>query len=347
MTADRIAFVSLGLVVLDEIHYCNREALTDVLGGSGTYATLGARLFLPPPLSRSLGWMIQAGSDFPKAIEDRLTDWETTLFIEQQGGRLSTRGLLEYKDTTLGPKSFRYTTPILGVQDESLENTPLLGSKVYHYLETPQRLPGRLASLHSLRANSGITECPLIVWEPALLSCTPENLENCIAATSLVDVFSPNHLELLRLSGEQTDAVMNRGKVESLARKFLDTDVSVRKRIVIVRAGEHGCLVMASDTAPRWLPPFYRCRTGEMQHAKVVDPTGAGNAFLGAFAVGYTKTKDVVEAACYGAVGASFAVEQVGIPNRISRTEREVWSGDEPRKRLQQYQQSLRLLSAE
>ena len=33
-------FVSLGMVVLDELHFPDRESLYDVLGGSGTYGKL-------------------------------------------------------------------------------------------------------------------------------------------------------------------------------------------------------------------------------------------------------------------------------------------------------------------
>jgi hypothetical protein len=37
MQASNISFTSLGLVVLDEIRCPDREPLTDILGGAGTY----------------------------------------------------------------------------------------------------------------------------------------------------------------------------------------------------------------------------------------------------------------------------------------------------------------------
>ncbi len=37
MTTPSISFVSLGLVVLDEIRLSNEKPLTDVVGGSGAY----------------------------------------------------------------------------------------------------------------------------------------------------------------------------------------------------------------------------------------------------------------------------------------------------------------------
>jgi sugar/nucleoside kinase (ribokinase family) len=55
----------------------------------------------------------------------------------------------------------------------------------------------------------------------------------------------------------------------------------------------------------------------------VVDVTGAGNAYCGGFLVGYLETDDIATAAMYGAVSASFAVEQFGIPHIGAETTRE------------------------
>ena len=47
---------------------------------------------------------------------------------------------------------------------------------------------------------------------------------------------------------------------------------------------------------------------------QVVDPVGAGNAFCGGLLVGWCETGDWTLAGKYGAVAASFVVEQVGVP---------------------------------
>jgi len=119
MDTSDIAFTSFGLVVLDEIRIPNQKPLTNILGGSGAHgpyyitqrviftniraaATLGARLFLAPPLSRNIAWPIHVGNDFPDAIADLLQSWEITLALKREMNQLSTRGLLQYKDTTFG-----------------------------------------------------------------------------------------------------------------------------------------------------------------------------------------------------------------------------------------------------
>jgi hypothetical protein len=44
------------------------------MGGAGTFSAIGARLFSPPPRSKSVGWIIDAGTDFP----DELRTFTTT-----------------------------------------------------------------------------------------------------------------------------------------------------------------------------------------------------------------------------------------------------------------------------
>jgi len=48
----------------------------------------------------------------------------------------------------------------------------------------------------------------------------------------------------------------------------------------------------------------------------VVDPTGAGDAYIGGFLAEYVRNKDVLWCACVGSATASFVVEAVG-PSRF------------------------------
>ena len=86
----------------------------------------------------------------------------------------------------------------------------------------------------------------------------------------------------------------------------------------------------------RWLPSYYREGEGE----KVVDPTGGGNTFLGALAVALARGKTVEEACAWGNVAASFAIEQVGVPELGQDTEgRETWNMVRVDERLKEYQE--------
>lgn len=82
----------------------------------------------------------------------------------------------------------------------------------------------------------------------------------------------------------------------------------------------------------RWIPPFHQ------DQAWVVDPTGAGNCFLGGLAVALARGKGVEEAAVWGTVAASFAVEQIGAP-RLGTDEsgHETWNGIKVGDRLNEF----------
>lgn len=68
----------------------------DVLGGAGSYSALGARLFSPPPLSKSVAWIVDAGTDFPAAIRQTIDKWDTSCLLRETPERLTTRGWNEY-----------------------------------------------------------------------------------------------------------------------------------------------------------------------------------------------------------------------------------------------------------
>lgn len=237
-------------------------------------------------------------------------------------------------------KDFKYTTAVLGVQDSSLEGTALLRSKAYHYLASPQEINTRISNLYAMRQREASSDSPLIIWEPSPLFCVPDNLQDCLEAASLVDVFSPNHIELAKLFSVSMSAESIRESIENLAARVLERGVGPdRQGVVIIRAGEHGCHVSARGLSPKWFPPYYGPGSGEgeVNVSRVIDPTGAGNTFLGAYAIGYVKTGNVIDAACYGSVGASFAIEQVGIPKINGEHDAEVWNGVSVYSRLHEY----------
>lgn len=153
-----------------------------------------------------------------------------------------------------------------------------------------------------------------------------------LTAASLVHVFSPNHLECLALFGDSDissqDQNLDRRKLEACADSLLDSGVGPDgKGAVIVRAGGDGCLVSSSSIPGRhkWLPPFYNDKSC------IVDATGAGNTFLGAFSFAMScslSDEDVVEAAVLASVATSFSLEQRGLPKLSVEDGKERWNGE-------------------
>ena len=90
----------------------------------------------------------------------------------------------------------------------------------------------------------------------------------------------------------------------------------------------------------KWFPAYHGpADGGTAGTGPVVDPTGAGNTFLGGLAVAMARGKPVEEAVHWGSVAASFAVEQVGVPVLHSDAPGgETWNGVRVEDRLREFQ---------
>lgn len=86
--------------------------------------------------------------------------------------------------------------------------------------------------------------------------------------------------------------------------EIAETLASYGCEYIVIKRGESGQMIYDSANRNRWEISSYPSR--------VVDPTGAGDAFCGGFLVGYRRTYDPVEAVLYGNISASLVVEGIG-----------------------------------
>lgn len=148
-------------------------------------------------------------------------------------------------------------------------------------------------------------------------------------------VFSPNHEEAGTFFGEAIEEQESEGKpqkIQELAQTFLDLGL---QRTCIIRSGKLGAYVKQAESYARdqktsdgtWVPAYYQ------NSDRVVDVTGAGNAFLGGLMAGlYLEKEDVLQACLYGSVSSSYIIEQYGLPGIDSEGR---WNGeDKPAQRL-------------
>ena len=171
--------------------------------------------------------------------------------------------------------------------------------------------------------------------EPVPDLCIPSELEKTLKASRLVDVVSPNHEELGGLFGfvHPSSGPIDCGAVEKQAAHLVEHGIIAGRSAVVVRAGKEGCLVAVSDQK-NWFPAALT------DLRKIVDPTGAGNGFLGGFAVGFVRCDcNVLEAARWGSVAASFCIQQVGVPVLSDEPDSvgELWDNSLVRQRLEMY----------
>ncbi|KAF6825191.1 PfkB family carbohydrate kinase [Colletotrichum musicola] len=396
----RIDFVTLGMFIIDEIHFLPPKApVHDILGGAGSYGALGARLFSPPPDTSSVGWIVDKGSDFPHSLTDLINTWNTTAVYREDPQRLTTRGWNGYE--TAEKRAFRYTTPKKRLTAEDL--TPhLLLSRSYHLICSPVRCRDLVADITAARKRVCPPELytkPIFIWEPVPDLCTPDELLNCTNTLPLVDICSPNHSELAGFMGDDgldpETGEVSKSTIERSCEQLL-ASMPLQSFTLVVRAGDKGCYVarnggrkrqtstrdgagskrrkkdytrggLQPDTdiealfagllqdddgaiireeigidagTEQWIPAVHQDR------AKVVDPTGGGNTFLGGLAVALARGMGVEEAAVWGSIAASFAIEQVGFPELGRDADgNETWNGVRVQDRLKDFQTRLQTRS--
>ncbi|KAL1649969.1 hypothetical protein SLS58_001345 [Diplodia intermedia] len=342
-----IDFVSLGMFILDDIEFKPpTPPVKDVVGGAGAYSAIGARIMSPPPLSRSVGWIVDCGSDFPDEVRNTIQQWDTSCLLRETPHRLTTRGWNGYGENE--HRAFKYMTEKLRIDHDAL--TPeLLLSKSYHLICSSTRCIDLVTNILFKRkclAPDRWVNPPLFIWEPVPDLCTPEEYEECLQALRYVDVVSPNHGELGGYFGRSTvtpEGDVDKAAVQECTEQWLESGVGARGNgAVVVRCGKDGCYV-ASRENKTWLPAFHTSAEA------VVDPTGGGNGFLGGLAVGLVRggntpgVENVEEAAIWGSIAASYTIEQVGMPvlEKGDTEQGERWNGTRVEDRLREYKERV------
>jgi ribokinase len=113
---------------------------------------------------------------------------------------------------------------------------------------------------------------------------------------SLVDIITPNEIEAAVLSGVKVDGLSG---VREAAQFFLDKG----PKKVVITLGKNGVYARMGDD-DIFLPA--------VDYAPVVDTTGAGDAFNGAFAMAFAQGRDFFEAVRFGNIASSLSTSRYG-----------------------------------
>ncbi len=268
----------VGSIALDTVKTPVEEH-ADLLGGSASYAAVGASFF------SDVNFVGVVGNDFPREhvefFSSRNIDIEGLQTVEGKTFRwsgeyhwdLNTRetrsvelNVFEHFNPTL-PESYRATPIVL------LANiAPKLQSHVLDQAEKPRFVIADTMDL----------------W----IDIAKDDL---LALLSRVDLLILNDGEARQLTGE-TSLVRAGAQIRKLGPKY-----------VAIKKGEHGCLLFGEEQ-------FFSC--GAYPLEDIHDPTGAGDTFAGGLA-GYLASLDGEEitfdnlrrAVVHGSVLASFNVE--------------------------------------
>ncbi|KAM3452943.1 hypothetical protein NHJ6243_009257 [Beauveria neobassiana] len=256
-----IDFVTLGMFIIDDIDFLPpTPPAKDILGGAGTYSALGARLLSPSPLSRTVGWVVDKGFDFPPALAELIDTWDTHAVYRHDASRLTTRGWNGYDAGADQKRAFKYTTPKRRLTGADLDSA-LLQSKSFHLICSPLRCQELVRDITARRRAAAASHDayikPIFIWEPVPDLCHPNELLNCTNCLPLVDVCSPNHAELAAfLGGDGLDpetGSISPDAVEQACEQLL-ASMPLQSYALVVRAGEKGCYVAKNGGRKRKRP---------------------------------------------------------------------------------------------
>ncbi|KAK0453374.1 Ribokinase-like protein [Armillaria borealis] len=322
-------FVTLGMFIIDEFSFLDDDGnptgkeLAPQIGGGGTYAAVGARIWLPPD---KIGMIVDRGNDWPSDIQEELDKYgpEMWMYRDQLSAR-TTRALNSYMGDH---RSFDYLTTRIRITPRDLRGTRLARAPTLHFVCSPSRAHSIVSEIHEEPKWH-----PTTIWEPIPDRCVPEELPALIKVLPHISVLSPNAEEALLVLSMALPPTKT--SIEEAAEKFLDFGVGSKGRgSVIIRSGELGAYVATRANGGKWVDAFWA------DQEKVVDVTGAGNSFLGGLGAGlYLAQGDVYQATLYATISAAFVIEQEGLPQMSELVDDEgstvtLWNGDSPERRL-------------
>jgi len=274
----------IGHFSIDSIILPKRQKPYTILGGSVVYASLTAK-----SLDAKVSVISKVGEDFPKAY----LWWLDQEGIDLSGvticsGAKTTRFELKYAEN-LTDRTLKLISMGAPITEEDLPKS--LQARVIYL--TP------IAHEISYGTAEKARECAEV------LSLDPQGLIRCFDENGTVTYDSPMDKRILELvdiyksSFGEILAITGMSELKSAIRTIHNFGV----KTVIVTLGAQGSVLSIEGTI--YEIPAYKSE-------KVVDPTGAGDAFMGGFLAEYLQGKDIFWCACVGSAVASKTVEALG-----------------------------------
>ncbi len=274
--------ISIGSIILDDVHQRDGTVRRDLMGGGCIHCGMAMRLWCD-----DVGVLAKHGEDFPLRLERSLKE----LFAPE--------GII--------PTSFAHTPHFNqmyrsdGTRYETFQTS---FEEMEVMLPAPTDLPRSWSALDGVYLHGKkdhVTDwaeslrkrgAKLILWEPIDHFDDPANRQLFIEYARLVDIVSPNLAEIRNLTGRQT--------LEGI----IDFCHQEKFNHLLLRMGSQGVLVMDKQGKHFTVPPY--------PEKDIIDATGAGNACCGGFLAGLVETSDLKQAAYYANVSASLAMRQFG-----------------------------------
>jgi ribokinase len=278
-TADAALWV-LGNFTIDDVVLPDGTASIGQCGGNAVYGALGASLW-----RSTVGMAARVGPDFPGSHLHELERAGVALHLVPVTAP-SIHNRIRYDPGDVRDMDIWADSGSHADQSIRADELPGVLGRVDACHVAPMPVPIQAGLVGRLR-EAGVR---LVSLDPHDVHMVGHEAE-LLALLGKVDLFLPSRTEARQLHG--------RDDPEAAARAF----VAAGPAVVAIKLGPDGSIVCGADLVTHHVPAVT---------ARVVDPTGAGDAWCGGFLAAYSGRADPVTAACHGAVSASFAVEGRG-----------------------------------
>ena len=266
-----------------------------VIGGSAPFASLAAK-------TKNVECAVVSivGNDFPKSYLDLLISKGIDISevqIEKDGKSFFWSG--KYHDNMNKRDTLETQVNVLANFDPKIPK---------NYTNLDILFLGNLDPKVQLSVISQFEKRPKFTMLDTMNFWMDNSLDNLLKIISKVDLICINDEEVIQLSGCK-DHKNGIKKILTMGPKYL-----------IMKKGEYGS-TLYSDNLEFFCPSF--------KVKKVIDPTGAGDSFAGAFAGHLAESKNytfesISSALIYANAVASFCVEKFGIENMLNISKDEI-----------------------
>jgi sugar/nucleoside kinase (ribokinase family) len=285
--------VSVGHFVIDSILLPNRNAPFVILGGSPTYVSLAARR-----LDAKVGAVSKVGGDFPSAYL-----W----WLRQEGIDLS--GITRVEDAHTTRYELKYSNDL---SDRLLRLKNM--APPITLADLPSSLKARIIHIGPVAGEIAYEVVAKLKEYAEILSLDPQGLvrgfdENGnVIHVQLADTRILELVDIFKSSTKEIESITGLSDMNLAMNSIHEHGV----KIVVVTSGANGATVSVED-AVHVVPAF--------KSEKVVDPTGAGDAFIGGFLAEYVRGEDISRCSYVGSAIASTVVEGIGPTHFGDKTE--------------------------
>ena len=274
----------VGHFSIDSILLPSRPHAFMMLGGSVTYVSLVTKR-----LEANVSVISRVGGDFPEAYVWWLKQEGIDLSgVVKNEAEATTRFELEY-NSDLSNRTLRLKSKAAPIKLEDLPKD--LHAKAIHIAP--------IAGEISVEVAEHLKHCTDV------LSFDPQGLLRRFDEAGNVTCCSPMDMNMLDMvnvyksSSEEISVLTGQSDLKAAIKAVHDRGVET----VIITMGARGAVLSVEKTIfdiPACQPKAF------------VDPTGAGDAFMGGFLTEYLRAKDSFWCSCVGSAAASFIVEGLG-----------------------------------